>query len=96
VHPVLETDRLVLRRFTTEDIDDIVALDADPEVMRYISGGLPTPRHEIETDFLPAWLSYYERYAGFGFWAAHEKATGEFIGQPCLAAGDGKSRTEIH
>ena len=76
----LETERLLLRRFTMDDIDDVVALDGDPEVMRYISGGKPTPREEIETDHLPAWLSYYERFEGYGFWAAHEKPSGEFLG----------------
>ena len=45
-------------------------LDADPDVMRFINGGRPTPREEIETEFLPAFLGYYERYAGYGFWAA--------------------------
>jgi RimJ/RimL family protein N-acetyltransferase len=76
----LETERLLLRRFTMDDVDNVVALDADPEVMRYLTGGRPTPREEIESDYLPAWLSYYERYTGFGFWAAHEKASGEFLG----------------
>jgi RimJ/RimL family protein N-acetyltransferase len=76
----LETERLLLRRFTPDDLDLIVDLDSDPEVMRYISGGVATPRDEIEFDILPAWLSYYERYSGFGFWAAHEKTSGEFIG----------------
>lgn len=80
VHVFLETERLRLRRFTMEDVDAIVALDSDPEVMRYISGGQPTPREEIETDYLPTWLSYYERFAGFGFWAAEEKSSGKFIG----------------
>ncbi len=80
MHVFLETERLLLRRFTAEDVDLIVDLDSDPEVMRYISGGLPTPREEIETDILPAWLSYYERFTGFGFWAAHEKSSGAFIG----------------
>jgi RimJ/RimL family protein N-acetyltransferase len=48
--------------------------------MRFINGGRPTPREEIETEFLPAFLGYYERYAGYGFWAAIEKATGGFVG----------------
>jgi RimJ/RimL family protein N-acetyltransferase len=76
----LETERLVLRRFTMADADDLVNLDADPDVMRYITGGVPTSRDEIETEVLPAFLDYYQRYAGFGFWAAMEKATGEFLG----------------
>ncbi|MEN3360869.1 MAG: hypothetical protein V7637_4851 [Mycobacteriales bacterium] len=76
----LETERLVLRRFTVADVDNAVELDSDPAVMRYINGGRPTPRAEIEADYLPAWLSYYDRYAGYGFWAAIEKSTAEFLG----------------
>ncbi len=76
----LETDRLVLRRFTEADVDNLVELDSDPEVMRYINGGRPTPREEVEQEILPAFLAWYERSPGFGFWAAEEKATGEFVG----------------
>ncbi len=76
----LETERLVLRRFTDDDVDNLVELDSDPDVMRFINGGRPTPRHEIVSDVLPAFLDYYGRFAGYGFWAAVEKATGGFVG----------------
>ena len=66
----LETDRLVLRRFSLADADNLVNLDADPDVMRYVTGGIPTSREEIENEFLPAFLGYYRRYEGYGFWAA--------------------------
>lgn len=48
--------------------------------MRYINGGRATPRREIEADVLPAFLAYYARGDRWGFWAAVEKATAEFIG----------------
>jgi hypothetical protein len=35
----LQTDRLRLRRFTTADVDNLVALDGDAEVMRYLTKG---------------------------------------------------------
>src|SRR5215211_710006 len=76
----LKTERLVLRRFTTDDVDNLAALDADPDVMHFITGGRATPREEIENDVLPAFLRYYERYAGFGFWAAEEKTAARFVG----------------
>jgi RimJ/RimL family protein N-acetyltransferase len=76
----LETKRLMLRRFTADDIDNLVELDGDPHVMRYINGGRATPREEIENAVLPRLLAYYERYEGYGFWAAVEKATGDFLG----------------
>jgi RimJ/RimL family protein N-acetyltransferase len=80
VHVFLETERLVLRRFTTGDVDNLAGLDADPDVMRFVSGGIPTSREEIENEFLPAFLGYYQRYQAFGFWAAIEKSTGDFLG----------------
>jgi RimJ/RimL family protein N-acetyltransferase len=76
----LETDRLVLRRFTEDDVDNLVELDSDPDVMHFITGGRPTPRREIESDVLPTFLDYYGRFAGYGFWAAIEKPTGRFVG----------------
>jgi RimJ/RimL family protein N-acetyltransferase len=80
VHVFVETPRLVLRRFTMADVDNLVSLDADPDVMHSVTGGIPTTRDEIETEILPAFLGYYERYEGYGFWAAIEKPTGQFLG----------------
>ena len=80
MHVFLETDRLVLRRFTMEDADLLVELNSDPEVMRYVDDGLPVSRQDILENTLPAFLSYYERFDGYGFWAAVEKETGRFVG----------------
>ncbi len=71
----LETEHLVLRQFTEDDVENLVELDSDPAVMKFINGGRPTPREEIETEVLPAFLGYYERFEGYGFWAAVEKST---------------------
>ena len=76
----LETERLILRRFTPDDLDDLVAFDSDPAVMRYINGGRPTPRDEMRDDYLPWWLAYYDRGDAWGFWAAIERETGAFLG----------------
>jgi RimJ/RimL family protein N-acetyltransferase len=76
----LETERLVLRELTADDLDDLVALDSDPAVMRYINGGRPTSRAEMRDEMLPFWLAFHERGEPFGFWAAIEKPTGRFLG----------------
>ena len=86
---VLETERLLLRRFTRDDVDLLVELDSDPQVMWYISKGRPTARVEIEKIILPRFLEYYELFEGYGTWATHEKATGEFIGWLSLRPRDG-------
>lgn len=80
VHVFLETDRVVMRRFTMDDADLLVDLHNDPDVMAFISPGVEVTRDEIVSDTLPAFLSYYDRFAGYGFWAAIEKATGHFLG----------------
>jgi RimJ/RimL family protein N-acetyltransferase len=95
VQVFLETQRLVLRRFTVADMDNLVSLDADPDVMRFVTGGIATSREEIENEVLPAFLGYYERFEGYGFWAAIEKTTGEFLGwfhfRPREGAGAGEA-----
>ena len=80
MHVILETERLILRRFTTDDVDNLVELDGDPDVMLYINGGRVTSREEIATDYLPAFLAYYDRGIAYGFWAVIEKSTGDFLG----------------
>lgn len=74
----LETKRVILRHFTPGDADLLFELDSDPEVMRFL--GPPASREEIQNDFLPHFLAYDERGDGYGYWAAVEKATGDFLG----------------
>ncbi len=91
---VLQTARLQLRRFTPDDVDLIVALDSDPAVMRYITGGRATSRDEVVAEVLPAWLAYYEHSEHLGFFAAHERATGEFVGWFHFRPGVGRPAEE--
>ena len=44
MHVFVETPRLVLRRFTMADVDNLVSLDTDPGVMHFVTGGRPTTR----------------------------------------------------
>ncbi len=76
----LETARLTLRQFTAADVEHLVALDSDAEVMRYLNGGVPTPRAVIEQRVLPRFLRSYAQREGYGVWAAIEKSTGDFLG----------------
>ena len=77
----LETDRLTLRRFTAEDAGLLIELDSDPAVMRYLTGGKPTPPETIREQYLPNILAGYEKWGGdLGLLAAHEKDGGAFIG----------------
>jgi RimJ/RimL family protein N-acetyltransferase len=77
---ILETERLLLRELTADDADNLLELDGDPEVMRYLTGGKESSREYVETVIIPRILQTYLRFPGFGWYAAIEKATGAFQG----------------
>lgn len=52
----MRTARLLLRPLTAADVDDLVALDADPEVRRFLTRE-PTTRETVEHELLPAILA---------------------------------------
>jgi len=79
VEPGLETGRLVLRRVTAADADNLLALDGDPEVMRYLEPRVRT-RAQIEAEVLPLFLGRHQRCPGFGRWAADARDSGDFVG----------------
>jgi RimJ/RimL family protein N-acetyltransferase len=69
----------MLRRFTPDDVDAVLALDGDPAVMRYIDRRIKS-RAQIEAEVLPRFLAAYERYRDYGHFAAETRDHGEFIG----------------
>jgi RimJ/RimL family protein N-acetyltransferase len=77
---LLETQRLRLRRFTPDDLDALVELDSDPQVMRYITFGTPTPRAVYEEVILPRWLGIHAATPLLGYFAAEDRASGAFLG----------------
>ena len=92
---ILETERMVLRCFTVNDVDHLVDLDSDPEVMRFLTGGRPTPREVIQNDILPAFISSYEPATGLGVFAAVDKESGEFLGWFSFRLKDANSPNEV-
>jgi RimJ/RimL family protein N-acetyltransferase len=91
----IQTEHLALRRFTPADLDNLVELDSDPEVMRFLSGGAPTPREVIQSRILPAFLSSYQHFPGFGVWAADDIASGGFLGWFSLRPPEGGSPENV-
>jgi RimJ/RimL family protein N-acetyltransferase len=73
----IRTDRLLLRRFTPDDLDLLVELYGDPDVMLFVNNGRPVARSEVHEE-----LEHFvvPREAPFGFWAAQERSTGRFLG----------------
>lgn len=70
---ILTTERLRLRPFEASDAPDVVALDNDPEVMRYLGGTGRTLESAI------AWIGRVQAFPeGTGLWATEHE--GRFIG----------------
>jgi RimJ/RimL family protein N-acetyltransferase len=95
VRTILETPRLVLREFSGDDVDNLFDLNSDPEVMRYITGGRPTPREEIQDKIIPFHLAVYNRFDGLGTWAAESATTGGFLGWFHFRPGPGTDISNI-
>ncbi|MBA3946150.1 MAG: GNAT family N-acetyltransferase [Herpetosiphonaceae bacterium] len=76
----METERLMLRQFTVDDVDLLWALDNDTEVMRTINGGAAVARDVIREQTLPRFLASYDREEHYGVWATLEKASDRFLG----------------
>ena len=76
---IIETDRLILRHLTIDDLDTLYTLYRDPEIRKYFPDGTRTyqeTKEELE------WIIdvYYGQH-GFGLWATIHKETGDFIGR---------------
>jgi RimJ/RimL family protein N-acetyltransferase len=76
----LKTERLLLRQFTLDDVDNLLVLDSDVEVRRYLDMPTPPTRESIAEHTLPRFMAYYTQYEGYGFWAAIEKTSHAFLG----------------
>jgi len=75
--PILETERLILRPHGIEDFDDLAAMWADPEVVRYISGVPSTA--EASWSRLLRYIGHWQAL-GFGYWAVILRDTGAYAG----------------
>lgn len=76
--PVLETQRLIMRRHRIEDLGPCALMWGDPRVTQHI-GGKPFTREEVWARI----LRYVGHWAlmGFGYWLVEEKVTGDFVGE---------------
>lgn len=82
--PVM-TARLVLRQPEACDAEPLMAMDADPEVMRYIgTGATIPPDRERALAAITRWRAQW-REQGFGMCSVIIAATGEYAGWVTLA-----------
>jgi ribosomal-protein-alanine N-acetyltransferase len=78
--PVLTTPRLVLREFVPGDVDDLFAMDGDPQVMRYLGSGLPPRTREQCADAIARMVAGGRTREGYGLLHASRRDDGTFVG----------------
>jgi len=78
----LDTPRLHLRPFATEDAAAAHRIYADPQVMRYVATG-PLPDLATTTRLLRDYMTHQQAW-GYSFWAVVERASGAIIGDAGL------------
>ncbi|HEX5264656.1 MAG TPA: GNAT family N-acetyltransferase [Phenylobacterium sp.] len=74
----IETPRLLLRPTTAADRPDLHGLEQDPEVMRHLNGGRPTPLEPDPRDDEAGFLM--PRGGEAGVWTVLEPGAGGFVG----------------
>ena len=75
---MIETERLIFRPFTEEDLPKLVEQRSDPDVNRYL-GGPARQNAEALATRLKFYMDCYDKF-GFGSCAMLWKETGEMIG----------------
>lgn len=92
--PILQTERLVFRPFTPDDLGLVLDLHSDPEVQRYLGGTWPPEMFQSTLDRMVR----QQAEVGHAKWACFLK-DGTFVGRagvgifpPLLAAGQGGDR----
>ncbi len=81
--PEIETDRLLLRAWRNDDVEPMTAINADPEIARWL-GSIDASRTGERIEY---WMDHWRRH-GFGLWAVEERASGSLIGRVGLVRHD--------
>jgi RimJ/RimL family protein N-acetyltransferase len=74
---LLETERLILRRWTESDLTPLAAIHADPEVMTWLGDG---PLSRKLSDAYAWRCDEHFQQNGFGPWAVERREDGTLIG----------------
>ena len=75
---MLETQRLLIRQFTPDDLDKLIELRSDEEVIKYL-GGKNNHIPEAIAKRLKFYIACYEKF-GYGMSSMIWKETGEMFG----------------
>lgn len=90
---ICETDRLIIREQTVNDIDDLYDIYEDPEILKYTEG-LYEDRDE-ELDYMKEYIDKQYRFFEYGVWALVNKEDGKLVGRAGISNREGYDIPEI-
>jgi len=90
---MIESERLIFRKFTLDDLPKLIEQRSDPEVSKYL-GGTKLQNPEALAKRIQFYISCYDTH-GFGMCAMLWKPTGEMIGSAGLQPLDGTDDIEV-
>jgi len=90
---MVESERLIFRKFTLADLPALIEQRSDPEVNKFL-GGTKLQNPEALAKRIRFYMSCYESH-GFGMCAMMWKSTGEMIGSAGLQPLDGTDEIEV-
>lgn len=88
----IETERLILRKFTVEDLDELYRLYSNSKVMKYVGKGILT-KAETEARILSI-IKSWEKY-NLGMWAVVHQRDNKMIGRCGLCFLDNTPEVEL-
>lgn len=90
---MLETERLLHRKFELDDLEKLIELRSDADVIKYL-GGTKMQNPEAIAKRLQFYIDCYDKF-GYGFCAMIWKETGEMIGWSGLQPLEDTGETEV-
>lgn len=75
---IAETDRLLIREITEQDVKELYKVYEDPDITRYMEG---LYEYEEELEFTRHYIDNMYRFYGYGLWVVFEKNSNVLIGR---------------
>lgn len=79
MNPIIETERLILREFTINDVEAVYEFNSNIELHKYTGDEIIESRERAKEIIKDIWFKDYEKY-GYGRWAVIFKPENKIIG----------------
>ncbi|NBI27727.1 GNAT family N-acetyltransferase [Chengkuizengella marina] len=90
---MIETDRLIFRKYTLKDLDFLISMTSDPEMMKYIGKGT-TWTEDFTKERMKLWMNRYEE-GHISLMLAIRKSDQSFIGHAGLLPQEVEGKDEL-